>query len=239
MPPEHTKESASKRALSILRGRIQDRTYVARSRLPSEIELAEEFSVSRGALREALRALELMGLLESRHGSGTFVTGLTPSDLFHSLGNDLIIDSTSAVELVEFREAVEPSVSALAAKNATPEQLLEIRALHAAQGETTDAREYMTLDSAMHSAIAAASGNSVLSSLLESITYGPAWKRMWELLRAAPIPDRSRQDHEMLVRAIEAGDAELAAAISRVHLANARRRLVKSIEERELTNGEL
>lgn len=230
MEPEERSGKGAPLALEVLRQRLQDGEYAPRSRLPRETDLAAELGVSRGALREALRALELVGLVESRHGSGTYVTGLRARDLFPGLGDGLYIDATSALELVDFRRLVEPSTTVLAVRNATAKDRARIREILERSERTVDASTYLELDCELHRAIAAAAGNSILGGVLSSIAYGAAWKRMWGLILGSEVPERTRREHESLVVAIETGDEELAAATSHVHLANAQREVRAAVQ---------
>lgn len=224
--------TASQRAMALIRRGIADGRFAPFSQLPRELDLADEFCVSRGALREAIRALELVGILESRHGSGTYVTGLTAADVISSAATDnLHIDSTSALELVQFRRLIEPSSTVLAAQVATPEQKAEIRALYEATEATNDPAEYLELDNELHRAIIRASGNSILVSVMESIAYGAAWSRMWSLVLRPAIPERTRREHESLVIAIETGDVQLALATSEAHLSAAERQVAARFEQ--------
>ncbi|WP_194239782.1 FadR/GntR family transcriptional regulator [Amycolatopsis sp. YIM 10] len=212
--------------MSAIRDAIAGGEIAPLARLPPEVELADQLGVSRGALREAIRALELIGVLESRHGSGTYVTGLTAADVIgNSAADSLHIDAGSALELMEFRRVVEPGATVLAARIARPRQIEEIRAIYEAGERTDDPVAYLEHDKALHRAIARAGGNSILTSVMESIAYGSAWDRMWTLVMQPEIPERTRREHESLVVAVETGDVELALATAHAHLADAERRV--------------
>lgn len=212
--------------MQLIRDGVAQGRFAPLSQLPREIDLANELGVSRGALRESIRALELVGILESRHGSGTYVTGLTAADLLQGAATDnLYIDATSALELMEFRRVVEPGSIGLAAEKATPNQIREIRAIYEESEKTDDPGEYLRLDNDLHRAIVRASGNSILTSIMESVAYGSAWDRMWSLVLRPTIPDRTRREHESLVIALETGDIQLALATAQAHLAAAQRQV--------------
>jgi len=218
--------TASQRAITLIRRGIAEGRFRPLSQLPREIDLAGELGVSRGALREAIRALELVGVLESRHGSGTYVTGLTAADVLRAAAIDnLHIDATSALELMEFRRVVEPGSIVMAVEKATAAQRREIRAIYEASERTQDPAEYLELDNELHRAIIRASGNSILTAIMESVAYGAAWERMWSLVLRPTIPERTRREHEALVVAIEAHDVELALATAQAHLAAAQRQV--------------
>lgn len=219
---------ASQRAMERIRDRILSGELAPLTQLPRETDLAQDLGVSRGALREAISALQSLGVLESRHGSGTFVTGLQPSDLLPSLRwANLLQHKDSAIQLAEFRRIVEPTACALAVDRASEQDRREIRRLHDAMQEVTDPREYAALDSDFHQRIIAATGNAILSGVLAALAYGEAWKRMWTAVTREHIPDRTRHEHESLVIAIENGDRDLALATAHAHVSSTQRLLAE------------
>ncbi len=216
--------------MELIRGRIAAGEFPPHSQLPRETELAASLGVSRSALREAIRALELVGVLRSRHGAGTFVTSLEPRDLVRGLGySNAFLAVDSATELAEFRRVTEPAACALAARRATPEQKAAIRELFEHMETVDDAAEYARLDPRFHHAILSASGNSVLIAVSSALTYGPAWRTMWRTLTRDVVPERTRREHESLVVAIETGDAELAVATAHAHIAETQRQIADAL----------
>ena len=95
--------------------------------LTSQDVLANSMGVSRASLREAFNRLKLMGIIETKQGSGTFVKKTTPSDFMNSLASLLIMDQASAAELLDARLHIESAVAALAAKNASDEDLKKMK----------------------------------------------------------------------------------------------------------------
>ncbi len=214
--------SAAATAMARVRERIASNEFPPHSQLPRETELAASLGVSRSALREAIRALELVGVLKSKHGSGTFVTSLEPRDLLRGLDySNGLLSVDSAVELVEFRRVIEPAACAMACERSTPEQRARIRALFEEMQLVDDPAEYARLDPQFHQAILEASGNSVLIAVTTALTYGSAWRKMWRAVTRDVVPERTRREHEYLVIAIETGDRELALATAHAHIAEA------------------
>lgn len=192
--PSPEPRSGKNQSFSLRSGRLFERTTVIDSivaeiknkivagelkdgdMLPSQDELARTLGISRASLREALNRLTLMGLIEMKHGSGTFVRTARPHDFMNSLSSLLIIDRPSAAELLQARFHVESAVAALAAMNATDEdldrmrQILERTEREAGAG---DIDVFIHLDTQFHMAIAEAAKNPVLTKVLEII---------WELL---------------------------------------------------------
>ena len=96
--------------------------------LPPERQLAEQFQVSRASVREALRALELLGIVETRAGGGTFVRRTVPEDLARPLSN-LIARGHTLTDVIEVRGLIEPAIAASAAKRIRPDELAELRGI--------------------------------------------------------------------------------------------------------------
>lgn len=140
--------------------------------LPSQDEMARALGVSRASLREALNRLALMGLVEMRHGRGTFVRTAKPHDLMNSLSALLILDKVSAAELLEARFHVESALAALAAMNATEDDLTRIEQCIVRMEKDPKARTidgFVPFDTQLHMAVAQAAKNPVLVKVLEII----------------------------------------------------------------------
>lgn len=138
------------------------------SRLPSESDLALQMGVSRPSIREALSALQAMGIVESRAGSGNYVLRApSPLDVRNAVG--LIESEAGCLEVMEAREALEPSVAALAAAKAGRSAMARLRdALKRMSqfAEKNDFDAYFQADKAFHLALADASGNPLIASAL-------------------------------------------------------------------------
>jgi len=140
-------------------------------RLPTERELAEQFCVSRTAVREAVKALREKGLVQSYPGRGTFITDGTASAVRHSLRLMMRIGSTEgANDLAEAREILEPEIAALAAKRATKELVAAIRqAVEAMETALDDADAFVEADLQFHLALAQATQNPLIPTLINPI----------------------------------------------------------------------
>src|SRR5260370_41822643 len=108
---------------------------------PPERELADMFQVSRSSLRDAIRALELMGLVEARQGKGTVVRAPSAEALINPLSTMLLQQRELVHELLEFREMIEPALAAHAASNASPEDLARLEYILKRQQEKVDRDE--------------------------------------------------------------------------------------------------
>lgn len=178
-------------------------------RLPPERDLADRFVVSRTSVREALRTLESLGLVEIRPGEGAFVR--------EAIG-----------ELFEARRLLEPGIAALAARRATPADLegmtriVEAQALEVASGGTGLAH-----DARFHAAIAAATHNQAIRRIAGAIMDLLAESHA-ESLRAPGRPARSHEDHRRVLEAISDRDAGAAERAMREHIDEVERLLAGS-----------
>jgi GntR family transcriptional regulator, transcriptional repressor for pyruvate dehydrogenase complex len=202
---------------------ITERQLTAGDRLPPERELAVTMGVSRSSLREALRALTMLGVTEMRHGDGTYLTSLEPSALMKPVGLVLSLSDAGLSELFEARKLVEPGLAALAAERISDEAAAELVACAEGSDESlADAEAFMWHDIELHGLIARAAENAILSRLLDSIAgMGIASRRRTG--RLAQVRERSARDHREIAAAIAAHDAEEAKAAMLRHLDNVER----------------
>jgi GntR family transcriptional regulator, transcriptional repressor for pyruvate dehydrogenase complex len=202
---------------------ITERQLKAGDRLPPERELAASMGVSRSSLREALRALAMLGVAEMRHGDGTYLTTLDATSLMRPVGLVLALSDSGLEELFEARKLVEPGLAALAAERisaADAEDLCQCAQASAAALE--DAEAFMFADIELHARIARAASNAVLERLLDSIAgMGIASRRRTG--RLAPVREQSAHDHHEIAAAIAAHDADAASAAMLRHLENVER----------------
>jgi len=193
-------------------------------RLPPERRLAGLFGASRSSVREALRILELSGLIYSRHGEGNFVAETLPSAAF-TLVSFLEGQRASLIDLSEARKMFEPHLASLAAERATSEDLEKLR--KATEEEESDLRAghaeaAARSDRAFHQAVAAASGNQTLIHLHGYLSDLIASGRR-EALEHEPRRAQSAIDHRKICQAIARGDCAAARAAMLQHLQNVER----------------
>src|SRR5690348_16719282 len=159
---------ATDQAIARIKELISSGEFTAGARLPTERELTQRFGVSRSSLREAVRALALVGVLEPRVGDGTYVTTLEPELLLTGVGfvSDLV-DGRSLLELHQVRRLLEPEATRLATPRLTDDDFARL-AECVRQMETADsAQAYIDADTAFHRVILDACGNATLASLIE------------------------------------------------------------------------
>ncbi|MCC2336195.1 FadR/GntR family transcriptional regulator [Cellulomonas wangsupingiae] len=190
-------------------------------RLPAEKELAAELGVSRGSLREGVRALVVLGILEARHGDGTYVTDLDPATLLAPLAflADLPGDHGP---LHAVRATLETQAAGLAALHMTDGQVARARAAldetaRALVAPLPDAGLLAAADLAFHRAVADGSGNAVLAALLDALAGGHARRRTWDELHEL-AGSRTFEDHEAVLAAITARDPDRARLRMAMHM---------------------
>jgi len=138
-------------------------------KLPPERELAEMLQVSRGSLRDAIRTLELMGLVEPRQGEGTVVRDPSAKSLINPLATVLPRQRELVGELLEFRRMIEPTLAGRAAQNASDEELAYMEDILRRQKQKVERGELaIEEDSEFHYAIAEAAKNSVVLKVLDA-----------------------------------------------------------------------
>lgn len=206
----------------LLLGRLRAAQYAPGTRLPSERQLAEELGVSRPTLREALAALELMGVVDTHLGAGTYVRELTDAD-----GDVKKADAPSDAspsEVLEVRLLIEPGTARLAAANWERQSLAAIarplRNLERA-AEADSAAHPTNEDRQFHTAIARATGNAVLIGLL-----APLWAAMsqslWRTLKergwTAQHTRAVAVEHREIYEAIRSRDGDLASFMMEKHI---------------------
>ncbi len=193
-------------------------------RLPKETELAAQLGLSRNSLREAVRALSQLRVLEVRQGDGTYVTSLEPELLLESTGfvSHLLVGE-SAVELFEVRRLLEGAAAALAAArtDAAGKEALRATLERMIEAETVEALVEADVD--FHAVMARATGNTFLTSLLASLSSRTRRARMWRGREVDNVLDVTRDEHRRIYEAIVAGDPELARAAAMAHIASGER----------------
>jgi GntR family transcriptional repressor for pyruvate dehydrogenase complex len=219
-----TRDALPDQIASRVIGLITERRLEPGDRLPPERELAGAMGVSRSSLREALRALSMLGVTEMRQGDGTYLTALDPAALMRPFGLVLSLDDGALTELFEARRLIEPGLAALAAERIDDAKLAALRrCIEDAAGGDDDA--FMRADLELHGLIARAASNSILSRVIESVGgLGVASRRRTNTLPG--MRQQSTADHEEIVAALEARDAARAAAAMLRHLENVERRTV-------------
>jgi GntR family transcriptional repressor for pyruvate dehydrogenase complex len=205
--------------------------------LPSERELSETFKVSRTSVREAIRALESIGLVQSRPGDGTFISAPSIESLVQPLASALFREKRSQVELFETRRIIEPQLAALAAERATSRDLERMDAILADQErEIAAGGSGVEADSAFHFAIAEAARNPVLLRLVNAIVDLLHQSRE-KSLHTENRPRLSLLKHREILEALKKGDPAEGERLMRQHIEGIEENLFSP--SREIASGAL
>jgi GntR family transcriptional repressor for pyruvate dehydrogenase complex len=189
-----------------VKGMIAEGRLKSGDQLPPERDLAEKFVVSRTSVREALRALESLGLVEIRPGEGTFVREVSIETLIEPLALIMVSQREAIGELFEARRLLEPTIAALAAVRATPEEIHEMeRILEQQAKEIATGKTGLTEDAAFHAAIGTAAHNRAITRIAHAVMDLLTQSRE-ESLNTPGRPNRSHEDHKRIVAAIAARD---------------------------------
>lgn len=200
---------------------INSGTLKKGDKLPSERELASGLGVSRASIREALRALEVIGLISCRQGEGNFVRESFDDNLFEPLSVMFTLNQSKPSDIFDLRRVMEVETAALAAKSITKEELEELKKLIDVMNDCEDEEKKVKLDKKFHYKIAKASKNflivtvlSTLSTLIDSLIKDA---------RAQILKNKKNEEiidlqHKSIVDALEKGDSEEAASMMRIHM---------------------
>jgi len=188
-------------------------------RLPPEKELSERLGLSRSSLREAVKALEVIRVLDVRRGDGTYVTSLEPRLLLEAMSFVVDLhDDQSVLEIFAVRRILEPAASGLAARNADEEAVAQLREVVASVDQAADVESLVEHDLEFHRGIAEATGNTYLARLIDSLSSHTVRARIWRGITQENAVGRTLQEHHAILDAISAGDADLASALTVVHV---------------------
>jgi GntR family transcriptional regulator, transcriptional repressor for pyruvate dehydrogenase complex len=187
-------------------------------KLPSERELAELLSVSRSSIRDAIRSLELAGMVEPRQGAGTIVREITANSVTTPFANALKRKDELMGELLDFRKILEPPLAARAATHASSDEIAEMEDILERQAAKVK-QEASTIaeDSEFHYAVAMASGNSVVLKVLD-ILMDLLRDTRERSLQVEGRQQKSLAGHHKILAAIKRHDAEAAKAAMRRHI---------------------
>lgn len=207
-------------AIEKIKGMIVSGALGPGDRLPKESELAAELGLSRNSLREAVRALSLIRILDVRQGDGTYVTSLDPQLLLEALS--FVVDfhrDDTVLEFLAVRRILEPAATAMAALRIEEAGLDELGDRLDALGAEPSVEELVACDLEFHRGIVQASGNSVLCSLLDGLSGPTNRARVWRGLTQRDAVSRTLHEHRAILAALRERDTEAARSWATVHIA--------------------
>jgi GntR family transcriptional regulator, transcriptional repressor for pyruvate dehydrogenase complex len=196
----------------------------AGDKLPTERDLAVQLDVSRPTVREALRALSILGVVEIRHGGGVYVSSLD-EELLSPLDFFVTLSASNMSELFDARIQFEPMIAGLAAERLTDAQLDRLRDLVASQvAEPANVELFHDTDVEFHKTILSASGNAFLSRIGKLLqVLGDQGRQAFQ--KRSSIRGQSVQDHLAIMGALDSRDAVGAQRAMRQHMVNVRNAL--------------
>lgn len=206
-------------------------------KLLPERELAERFQVSRASVREAMRALEMLGFVDIRPGDGTFVRDLNTDDIIQPLAMFLAVEKSSLLEMFEIRRIFETASARMAAERATDEEVIQIKTALIKMEEglnLQDSEKGEEFDTAFHYAVAEATHNALLIRLFRTISEDfsrsvSAARR--HLFTEAHNPQKIIDQHDRIHNAIKNHDPQKAAQYMLEHLTYAEQEMTKRMDK--------
>jgi GntR family transcriptional repressor for pyruvate dehydrogenase complex len=226
----------SDRVAQYLMERVADGTLQRGARLPAERTLAEQFGVSRTVIREAMRALVSRGLLETRGGSGTYVSDDDPTLVAQSMSQLLRLQQNSTpmpyVMVHEVRVVLEAEIAGIAARRARPDDVAALEREIALQRQARAGTDHVggaSSDAAFHEALAAATGNDLFPILVQAINHVMSdVRRLGFTVPGAH--DNALAHHERILAAVRARDSAGAIRVMRSHLGDAQSILRQAVQ---------
>lgn len=193
-------------------------------RLPPEQQLSEELGLSRSSLREAVKALEVIRVLDVRRGDGTYVTSLEPRLLLEAMS--FVVDlhrDASILEMFQVRRMLEPQAAAIAARLMNEDRAGELEALFAGMDDQPSVEALVDHDVAFHGAIVDIAGNEYLTRLIDALSSSTVRARIWRGITQQGSVGRTVDEHRAILDALRQRDAELAQALMLAHIAGVER----------------
>jgi GntR family transcriptional repressor for pyruvate dehydrogenase complex len=189
---------------------VAEKLHSGQKLLP-ERELAKQFGVSRTSIREALRTLEILGVIESIQGSGNFITGNIEKSLVESMSMMFLLQQIDSLQISQLREALEIKAALLAVEGISEEQITRLEEIVREMSTTTDEKINTALDKELHYTIAVASKNSIIIqilTILSELIHINIRDRRSEILSDNTNVVRLQKIHEELVEGIKNRDAD-------------------------------
>jgi GntR family transcriptional repressor for pyruvate dehydrogenase complex len=202
----------------IMRGELKDG-----DKLPPERELTQTLNIGRPALREALKALEVIGVIESRHGQGNFVVNNTENSVFKPLSLSFKLSNGNIEEILELRRLIEDYTVKQAAILSDEKEVERLREIHNAMVNAETTEQKSQYDKQFHYEIAKISKNILINSLLGSTSYlfdSFINKTVRMAFFGEDSIDKIYEEHLHIIEAIEKHDDKEAAKRMQIHMNN-------------------
>lgn len=227
--------AAADEVISTIKSMILEGELAPYQRLPSEKELAEALGVSRPTVREAIRGLMALNIIESRHGDGTYVTSLQPQLLAAPIDFLLRVDEQGLAALTEIRLVLESGVAEYAARKATPKHIDRLNAIseeYAASIDDVD--RCIALDLDFHRELANAADSPILASMLSTIAALALQSRR-QTAQDQKTRIAAHDDHRAIADAVATHDHLAARGAMHVHLTHVQATVTSKRRSRRAT----
>jgi GntR family transcriptional regulator, transcriptional repressor for pyruvate dehydrogenase complex len=236
-PVDRSRETVTSEIARTLLAYLLSGKVLPGERIPSERKLSETLGVGRSVVREALKSLTVLGLIDVRQGDGTYLKR-TDSDLLpQAIEWGLLLGAKRTTDLVEARHYLEVLLAGLAAERRDEGALAEMRRQVKVMEKSRNPDQFVAADIAFHFAIATAAGNQSLLQIMRSVR---GLLQVW-ISRVMHSPGASRptwEEHAAVLHAIEARDAAAAERAMEAHMAGATKRLQQTLDEHALARDE-
>jgi GntR family transcriptional regulator, transcriptional repressor for pyruvate dehydrogenase complex len=231
--PAVVKDDVTVKLIGIFKKLIAEGTLVPGGRLPAERELAESFGVSRSSLRQALKVLEMMGVISQRVGDGTYLNSGSHGTLGQPMEFLILLDGISFHELMEARLIVEPALAARAAERASSDDVAGIREELTAM-ENSDSSGLIAHDLLFHQRIFRAAGNRVCESMFAVVHR--SLESLMRLTSQVVTPQHTLTFHSRILRAIARHNPDEARLRMEEHLLDAKESLIRAVDHQGQTD---
>jgi DNA-binding FadR family transcriptional regulator len=200
-------------------------------KLPPERELSAQLGISRPSLREALRALSIMNVIEIRQGDGIYITSLNPEELVQHLEFVFSLDNSSVIDLFEARMIIEPAIAKIAALKASDEDISYLKELGAlSRKQTGHLDKFLEIDLKIHTKIVEIANNPFLSRINSSLTFLTRASRL-QTGRIPGVMVQTVKDHDEIIHALGLRDPETAYIAMHHHLSNVKTSFIHNSEK--------
>lgn len=224
------KEDTTARLIRVFKVQIADGTLTPNARLPSERDLAAKFGVSRSSLRQALKVLEVMGVISQRVGDGTYLNAGAASILREAMEFLILMDDISFDELMDARLFIEPQLTERAAERAMPEDIEKLKRVNERlEQSSADPALVVECDLLFHETLFEIAGNRVCSRMF-AIVHQSVHESM-ELTSQLVPPEHTLAFHLQITEAIAQGSGSLARDHMIKHLRDATKLFEKAVEQ--------
>jgi GntR family transcriptional repressor for pyruvate dehydrogenase complex len=212
------KEGVAEKVVQRILDLVRSGNLKAGDRLPAEREMIDIFGISRPTLREALRSLATLGVIEMRHGGGAFVTDLHAKSLLAPLDFFLSLSAENAQEVFECRRLIEIEIARKCAEKASPKAIDELEAMLSAQEKITDDPvAFRILDSEFHEKLFQIAGNAIMERLAQGF-YNLGLDARRKATASPLVTRQSLKDHAEIVAGVKKGSVKQTAAAMDRHL---------------------